>query len=131
MLQIIYIRLSNQNGKIFLFLGSLRVHLSKSTHPYFFRERPEVFRMVTAMDEKMYEVLKNVFKHKDFKSDLQKRVVKCVLEGMYFVEILHSSTTVTHRIIDSCTVCPLSTFFPLSQFISSYKINCYPSQRKI
>ena len=65
--------------------------MSKSTHPYFFCERPEVFRMVTAVNEKMYEVLKKIFKHEDFKSDLQKRVVKCVLEGMYFVEILHHS----------------------------------------
>ena len=49
--------------------------------------------MVTAMDEKMYEVLKKVFKHKDFKSDLQKRVVKCVLEGMYFCTAAPQSPT--------------------------------------
>lgn len=35
------------------------------------------------MAEKMYEVLKKIFKHDDFKSDLQKRAVKCVVEGMY------------------------------------------------
>lgn len=35
------------------------------------------------MAEQMYGVLKKIFKHDDFKSDLQKRAVKCVLEGMY------------------------------------------------
>lgn len=34
------------------------------------------------MAEKMYEVLKKIFKHDDFKSELQKKAVKCVLEGM-------------------------------------------------
>lgn len=33
------------------------------------------------MAEKMYEVLKKIFKHDDFKSELQKKAVKCVLEG--------------------------------------------------
>ncbi|XP_061183872.1 ATP-dependent DNA helicase Q5-like [Saccostrea echinata] len=39
------------------------------------------------MEENLYEVLKRVFKHKSFKSDLQKRAVKCVFEGKHDVFI--------------------------------------------
>ncbi|XP_062609320.1 ATP-dependent DNA helicase Q5-like [Saccostrea cucullata] len=37
------------------------------------------------MEDKLYEVLKRVFKHKNFKSDLQKKAVKCVFEGKHDV----------------------------------------------
>lgn len=40
------------------------------------------------MAEKMYEVLKKIFKHDDFKSELQKKAVKCVLEGMYSLQVI-------------------------------------------
>lgn len=41
----------------------------------------------------MYEVLKRVFKHKEFKSDLQKRAVQCVFEGICSCQYMFYDTT--------------------------------------
>lgn len=44
------------------------------------------------MDESMYQVLKTVFKHKEFRSKLQKQATRCVLHGEHMeaeVRIAH------------------------------------------
>lgn len=53
------------------------------------------------MDEdRMYQVLNDVFKHKQFKSDLQRKAVETIIKGIYYylLTCLSIQTITTHSL---------------------------------